>query len=649
MLNRTSVVLALGLSLAFTAISDPAFAAKKKSSPKPSFIHASDVFSVGVRVKVGKKFKTMNVSCLDSVPGMTQNVKGGLVFNSYSKLASRLQKAGGRSPKLPLYKALAQAGKSACTKPDFLSLEKYKGPFGAAEARTLYDRFGFGATPEQINDAVAKGLDRTVAELTTYVAEPWLEQYEAELRCDARPADDFDNETCDPYNPNDIYDIGTEFGFVAHMWYTSKPYFDRMAFFLHNERMAARGQTVGGSDGWALIAHINMLRSAAITGDYRQFIKDYTRDYLGHLRALSGATNRGFKPNEDFGREIMELGTTGPHDLNDKPVYTDLDVASAALAESGWKIDCDEELLNPDPDHDGYWICRGGYFEGLHAQGPKLMYAGTSQAAIVYNSDDLVSLLFNHPRTAEHLAEDIWSEFIGAYANPTAIKDLAKVIRSNNYNLNATMRQVMTSRAMFAARNRKSLIKHPVEKLIGFLRTSGIPVYGYWNFYNMFEDMGQHLLSPPTVFGWNEKKLAHESHILDWRNALVSILNSNTNPETISNSDSDREKFRKQHKRTFSYFDRFLAGLNPAQDPAGNLVNRINDWFNLDLNDAQKGLLAHFMNCKYVSCSGSSCNGLPDKESCDGFYPDASNFDSNERRVKSLLALVAELPQYGVK
>jgi hypothetical protein len=55
--------------------------------------------------------------------------------------------------------------------PGVFLLAPYTGPFGEEQARILFDRFGFGATPERVAQAVSDGLDLTVTKLTTWQSE----------------------------------------------------------------------------------------------------------------------------------------------------------------------------------------------------------------------------------------------------------------------------------------------------------------------------------------------------------------------------------------------------------------------------------------------------------------------------------------------
>ena len=56
--------------------------------------------------------------------------------------------------------------------------------------------------------------------------------------------------------------------------------------FLHDERMAAGASVLNGSERHAFKRHINMLRSGAITGNYKRFMEEWNSDQLGHLRWL---------------------------------------------------------------------------------------------------------------------------------------------------------------------------------------------------------------------------------------------------------------------------------------------------------------------------------------------------------------------------
>lgn len=595
---------------------------KKTKSEKPLIIQQSDVFANSVSVKVGKKRKNATVYCLDRTPGGVKQSSKGLVFTSFSKsLADLKKKHVTAGTKVEMLKALQKQGNKLCVKPDFLSLSKYRGPFGAEQARALFERFAFGASPERIAQAVSEGLEQTVNRLTTYTPEPGLDSIEASLRCDGRFPGDPDKETCE--GSNDLYFPGVRFGLYYRYWYSQNPLFEKLFMFVHDERLAASANALDGCERYALVNHIDMIRRLVRGGSYVDYMREWNTDLMGNLEYLDGASNRGDNPNENYAREFWELGTVGPTDLNGNPVYTDNDIAQSALAFSGWKVYYD----NPTQ------TCVRSYSPDLHAPGPKVIFQNTPYQATVYDAEDVLRATFNHPRTAEDLAEDIWKEFINPSPTPRAIRELAEIIRGNNYNLLATIKTVMLSQALQADRSKKSLIKHPVDLLFGFLRTTGIPLANtsYWYFESRLDQMGQIPLLPPTIFGWNPQRLAGEAFVLEWRNTSLQLV--------LQDADDMREK-------GFDFKERFLTGLPTSSTPSLAVIDRMSAWLNINLTAAQKATLDQYMNYTRVSCY-SNCNGQPTKVERDVF--DGALDGDGEFKLRGLLNILATSNEYRMK
>ena len=612
-------------------VSDADAATKKKKKKKPTapagvLVSASDLFSVSVKVKVGKKSSNQAIFCLDTTPGLTSTIKGSLRFISFNSSVKSLKRKKDKKSKskLALHQALVRAGKTACVNPDFLSLAQYKGTFGPAEARILYNRFAFGANPDTIATAVSAGLDGAVNRLMTIVPDPGLDAIEADLQCDGRLASDQYNENCDPTDPNDLYREGVRYALEYRMWYSANPYLDKLFFFFHDERIASSVGALSWNQSYGVRDYINMIRRLTLDGNYRNYMEGQRENLMASMRDLDLAKNYGHSPNENYAREFWELGTIGPVGLDGRPNYSDVDIAQSALAFSGY--DTDEKTIN------GHSISYWTFSPAIHAQGAKVIFGGTPYQTVVDDADDVARATYNHPRFAEHLAEDIWKEFINPYATPHAIKELAQLIRDNDFNLHPVMRRIMTSRAFYAARSRNSLIKHPLDKIIGFLKTTGLPL-GYWDLDDILSDMGQQLLSPPSVFGWNEQRLAAEARVLDWRNSLLRIVNQ---------GDEDLLEKGYDIKR------RLLAGIPPTGEASRQTILSFADRLNVTLNEPQIAALTQYMDWNLIRCwDPSRCGGQQYKLERAQFdlNPDA---DSGEK-IRGLLLILAEMPQYGMK
>src|SRR5262245_20270194 len=169
---------------------------------------------------------------------------------------------------------------------DTFSLAAYTGPFGEEQARILFDRFGFGAPPERIAQAVSDGLEPTIAKLTTWQSEttPYnLDAIVADWVCDAWLSGDSQN-TCASTGTYDFHKAHYSDSKLIKFLHSPNQYFYKLILFLHDERMAASDLS---EDAWfmrhAYVDHWNMLLSAAQSNDYIQFMRKWMQDSLGHV------------------------------------------------------------------------------------------------------------------------------------------------------------------------------------------------------------------------------------------------------------------------------------------------------------------------------------------------------------------------------
>jgi hypothetical protein len=542
-----------------------------------------------------------------------------------------------------------QQAKSACNDNNFLSLTPYTGNFGEAEARILFERFAFGATEGEIKQAVADGLENTVNRLLTPVDEsaigPFnLNYFVTDLECDGynfgHPIDN--QQACAPGNQNDVTGEGIRLGWYARLRYSPNTFFYKLLFFLHDERMAVSLNVANYNSRWTMRRHNEMLRKAAFTGDYLTFMREWNSDPLGNLIWLDGASNKGQSPNENYAREFWELGTTGPTDLDGKPVYSDSDLAQAALAHSGWTMTNDKAL---DARGLEYWKTVPAYSPELHAPGTFVIFAGTPYQARVTNAEEVLQATFKHPRTAEHLAEDLWKEFINPYADKSAIIRLAMIIRKNNYNLLPVMRSIMTSQAIYTPKSRKTLIKHPIELIFGYLRTFPAIHLGYNSKDNTefrvidwyLSRLGQRPLIPQSVFGWDEEVLAGEQYVLSWRNVVIDLVTEEKEYYLEKGYDIQKDLF---------------SGITTGREAILNLARRLN----ITLTETQAVHLDQYMNFYLQNCGNNSTR--PECIKGNPFYLVRELFDPsplNENKwnslykMQGLIAILMMMPEYRMK
>lgn len=626
---------------------------------KSIVVSPDDIKKASVNVKIGKKAKLYEISCYRGTPGSTQRKSSKLYFTSYKNQEKVLVKG---SAQLIKVKALRKAGGPACrdasgapspqpnpppspTEPpkpeDHASLEKYDGPFGLAEAQILYNRFGFGATPAQLQLAVNTGMDATVERLLSFIPEPDLAWQLPDISCDGwlytDPAAGVNNRNCNQNNPNDMSRFGLRTSLAHQFIYSQNPFLQRFAFFLMDERLSVSHLAARDCERHAIKSYIDNVFKAAITGDYKQYMRDMNKDHLLHLRSLDGATNRGgvsANPNENYAREFWELGTVGPTGLNGLPVYSDIDIAQSALALTGWNI--------TDTNINGNNVCVASWVPSFHSGGTKIIFGGTPYQSAITNDEELLEATFRHPRVAEDLAEDIWNEFLNPFAGANEVQSLANIIRSSGYNLLPVFRRVMTSKALYAQRSRNSIIKHPVDMLVGYVKTTGFPLY-YRRTDEILSRLEQQLLNPPTVFGWNTKYLSGEQLQVEWWNVLVGYF---MNVSIVDLKDD----------YGWSYYDRFIADLHASgKRTAGDVIDRVASDFGIKLEPAQRAELEQMMNYYLSSWDcPANCNGMPYRMERNLFDTDPSADESGyewngQRRIRLLITALLELPQARMK
>src|SRR5262249_3078601 len=150
--------------------------------------------------------------------------------------------------------------------------------------------------------------------------------------------------------------------------------------------------------------------------------------------------------NENFAREVMELFTLG------EGHYSERDIKEAARAFTGWSVDRDT----------GEYAYRPRW----HDAGEKSVLGRTGRLSGEAGLDQLLA----QPRTAEFVAAKLWREFVSPTPEPAEIRRLATVFRKD-YELKPLMRAMLVSDAFWAEGNRATLVKSPVDLVVGTIRT----------------------------------------------------------------------------------------------------------------------------------------------------------------------------------
>ena len=368
---------------------------------------------------------------------------------------------------------------------------------GVDGARHLLNRTGFAAseneiqyfsrlTREQAADRILNGA-RTVA-LTPaprWIDEPIIPPYR--LRDMSRDEREVERK------------LNIERAFELREWWyremldTSSPLTEKMTLFWHNH-FATSQQKVRFTP---LMYRQNIALRRNALGNFGTLLHEIACD-PAMVIYLDSAQNRRERLNENFAREVMELFTLGEGN------YTERDIKEVARAFTGWSLDRDT----------GQFFFR----RGMHDFGQKTVLGRTGD----FDGNAVLDILLAHPQTAEFVSRKLWKEFISPAPDDEELHRFARIFRNSHYDIKTLMRAMLTSDVFYAAENRATLVKSPVELVVGTLKQFEIEAPNLRPFVIAGALLGQNVFAPPNVKGWpggeawiNSATLLGRKQILD--------------------------------------------------------------------------------------------------------------------------------------
>lgn len=330
-------------------------------------------------------------------------------------------------------------------------LEKYSGTWGTMQAAHLLKRTSFGPCLEQINKAVADGLDQTMNKIMT--VEPTTSD----------PINfEFENDPHTPigetwidkayYDPSKDQELALQIrgyrnkslatwqlGLLMEKTISIR---EKMTLFWHNHIPIENIQ-----DARYKYEYIQILRRNAI-GNYRSIVKDITIT-PAMLRYLNGRQNSKDAPNENYARELLELFSIGKGPQiapDDYTYYTEQDVKEASRILTGWldpKRFCQENNCDVSAEFRSY----------LHDEGEKTLSGKfgnktiNNQGANEYIT--LIDTIFEQDQCAFFISRKLYRWFVYYDVTPQIEADIiapmAQIILDNDYNVEPAIRALLES------------------------------------------------------------------------------------------------------------------------------------------------------------------------------------------------------------
>ncbi len=255
----------------------------------------------------------------------------------------------------------------------------------------------------------------------------------------------------------------------------------------------------------------NALFRQYAVGNFKELVKAVAID-PAMLIYLDGNKNRVGNPNENFGRELLELFTMGVDN------YTQFDIQEAARAFTGWQINGLDPIFT----------------SSRHDYGMKTFMGYTGN----FDGNDIIDIIFEQPVTARFICRKLYKFFVYETPNETVVNQLATILRNNNYKISAVLETLFKSSHFFDPLYMGADISGPVERSVGAIRQLDIALPPESNVVPKFirtetPDMGQDLFEPPNVAGWPGYRYWISTTTLLLRNAFTDAI---VNGRNINNN-----------------------------------------------------------------------------------------------------------------
>jgi uncharacterized protein (DUF1800 family) len=336
-------------------------------------------------------------------------------------------------------------------------------------------RAGFGATREELEDLASRPYEDLVEDL---VHPERLPEVDADI--------------VQRYYVGEGVYVGT---WMYRMVATKRPLEEKMALFWHHVF------ATGTSKNQHLLAsanQIDMFRRVGLS-DLRTILVELSRD-PAMIFWLDNNENRKDEPNENFGRELLELFSMGVGN------YTEQDIKNAARAFTGWTF------TQPIPLYtQGYYAPSFIFRDDDHDDSEKTFLGETGR----FNGEDIIEIIVKQSATARFIARHLYNFFVADEPqvpaweqvpprDPEAIDTLVKAYFDSNGELRSVLRVLLNSGFFKEARFKR--VKSPTELVTGVIKLVGTfqrPEPSIMDYTGAAALMGQQLLNPPTVEGWH--------------------------------------------------------------------------------------------------------------------------------------------------
>jgi len=374
-------------------------------------------------------------------------------------------------------------------------------------AAHLIERAGFGATPEEIARVAAMTPERAVNSLVDYetidasalkpfdesgIWDPGMDPFppsRAEAVRRAREhGEGLGEKVLAPGTQRRLQPVVDKFFYSLTannietqrlgLWWANRmiasprPLEEKLTLFWHGHFATGQNKV---RDYRMMLQQNRMLRANA-SGTLRDLLVGILKD-PGMLVYLDNGENVKSHPNENFGRELLELFSMGVGN------YSERDVREAARAFTGWTND----------------VLTYKFDTEQHDFGEKTFLGRTGPL----NGEDIIDTILAQPVTGEYVAGKLYRYFVRDEISSDVKADLGRSFRASGYQIKPLMRRMLLAKDFYSTPSVATQIKSPVHLVVSTYKKMGLrEIPTIPDFGRMTGGLGQTLFEPPNVAGW---------------------------------------------------------------------------------------------------------------------------------------------------
>ena len=382
----------------------------------------------------------------------------------------------------------------------------------------LLRRAGFGATPAEMDRFSEMDYDEIVDHLLNFevpdhIPQDFISRFHKD-QSDLRLAE------------------GARAHWIYRMVMTDTPLREKMCLFWHRIFATAGTKLIQNR---VVVNQINMFREKGI-GKFDDLLLGLSKD-PAMIMWLDNQDNHGTSINENYGREILELFSMGVGNYNED------DIKETARAFTGWSVVNPEymsiKMRNNTVRPYGYISWQYQYDSEDHDDGEKTILGETGN----WNGEDAVRIICENTATAEYIARHLYHFYVAdevpvpqwpheSPRDPRAIHAMVEAYFQSGHSIKAMLETMFKSEFFKNQSVRYARIKSPAEMVVGTMRLAGpiqLPSDETYYAQSVCSNMGQALLGPPSVEGWQGGN--------EWINTGTYVERINFASKILNNSD----------------------------------------------------------------------------------------------------------------